>query len=294
MDLVVVVLADLLQPRGDRDDDDRRVREVLRLDPALGHRPDPAGSASSASASRRSYRPTIRDVLDRRHPDPRSRSRRSRIRRTRRTRRRSTCSTAEVLAQVGERLGGQVARPARAVSRERRSFGQQTGELTALLDEPAFIDTFPPPLNDDKLKQLGARSTSTERLSERFDKAKLDLAELRPIEAIGPFLRCRDVLRRRVGVLLRRARHHVPGHAGRRPRRRRGAHLLARRFFDVRWNAGPIPPRHPRRPRRSRGRRRSATSRSSCARNKPAIVTVGLMPLAAIAPQQRRPDTRRA
>ena len=39
--VVVVVLADLLQPRGDRDDDDRRVREVLRLDPALGHRPDP-------------------------------------------------------------------------------------------------------------------------------------------------------------------------------------------------------------------------------------------------------------
>ncbi len=28
--------------------------------------------------------------------------------------------------------------------------------------------------------------------------------------------------------------------------------------------------------------------------NKPAIVTVGLMPLARIAPQQRRPDTRRA
>ncbi len=44
--------------------------------------------------------------LPRRDPASPSRSRRSRTRRTRRIRRRSTCSTREVLAQVGERLGG--------------------------------------------------------------------------------------------------------------------------------------------------------------------------------------------
>ena len=144
-----------------------------------------------------------------------------------------------VLAQVGERLG----RPGRSTGSaqfaERRSFGQQTGEMTALLDEPAFLDTFPPPLTDVELKQLETLDLK-ERLSERFDKAKLELAELSPIKAIGPFLRCRDVYVAEweyffdVPDITFRVTQDVDGDGDEEL-------IYSEGFFDVRWNAGPIP-----------------------------------------------------
>jgi hypothetical protein len=183
----------------------------------------------------------------------------------------------EVLAQVGERLGGRSLDKLTQFA-ERRSFGQQTGELTALLDEPAFIDTFPPPLNDDKLKQLETLDLK-ERLSERFDKAKLDLAELSPIKAIGPFLRCRDVYVAEweyfsdVPDITFRVTQDVDLDGDEEL-------IYSESFFEVRWNAGPIPPVT---------LQASPIARPSaiCDKpivvcgNKPAIVTVGLMPLAA-------------
>lgn len=221
------------------------------------------------------YRPTIRDILDEiripvtkppfpdppNPPDPPP----------------FDLLDRELLAQVGERLGGRSLDKLTQYA-ERRSFGQQTGELTALLDEPAFIDTFPPPLNDDKLKQLETLDLK-ERLSERFEKAKFDLAELSPIKAIGPFLRCRDVYVAEweyfsdVPDITFRVTQDVDLDGDEEL-------IYSESFFDVRWNAGPISP--------------VTLQASSIARpsaicdkpvivcgNKPAIVTVGLMPLAA-------------
>jgi hypothetical protein len=183
----------------------------------------------------------------------------------------------EILEQVGDVLGG---RSLDLITQfaERRSFGQQTGELTALLDEPAFVNPFPPPLNDEKLKRLEQLDLE-ERLSERFDKPKFDLAELRPLKAIGPFLRCRDVFVAEweyisdVPDITFRVTQDVDLDGDEEL-------IYSEAFFDVRWNAGPIP---------DVTLQASPIARPSpiCKKpvvactNKPAIVTVGLMPLAA-------------
>ena len=183
----------------------------------------------------------------------------------------------EIIEQAGALLG----RP--SLDRltnftERRSFGQQTGELDEFLDEPAFIDTFPPPLNDEKLKRL-EQLDLPERLSELRDKAaKFDIAELRPLKAIGPFLRCRDVFVAEweyisdVPDITFRVTQDVDLDGDEEL-------IYSEGFFDVRWNAGTIPPVT---------LQASPIARPSpicegpiipCG-NKPAIVTVGLMPLA--------------
>ena len=186
----------------------------------------------------------------------------------------------EVIEQVGAMLG----RPSLdrlSQFSERREFGEQIGELTALLDEPAFTEPFPPPLNDDTLKRIEQLDLS-ERLSEAPDKtaaAKFDYAELSPLKAIGPFLRCRDVLVSEweyisdVPDITFRVTQDVDLDGDEEL-------IYSEAFFDVRWNAGSIPPVT---------LQASPIARPSpicegpiipCG-NKPAIVTVGLMPLAA-------------
>lgn len=184
----------------------------------------------------------------------------------------------EILEQAGAMLGRKSLDRLTQFA-ERRSFGERTGELTAILDEPAFVDTFPPPLNDDALKRI-EEFDLPERLSERFDKAaKFDLADLTPLKAIGPFLRCRDVFVAEweyivdVPDITFRVTQDVDLDGDE-------EQIYSEAFFDVRWNSGYIPP--------------ATLQASPIARpspicqgpvipcgNKPAIVTVGLMPLAA-------------
>jgi hypothetical protein len=163
---------------------------------------------------------------------------------------------------------------------EPRRFGEQVRGLNTLLDEPAFVEPIPPPLDDEALKRIEDLDLG-ERLSDRYEKApKFDLAELRPIEAIGPFIRCRDVLVSEweyffdVPDITFRVTQDVDFDGDE-------EEIYSEAFFDVRWNAGAIP---------SPTLKASAIARSSpicegpdplpCG-NQPAIVTVGLMPLAA-------------
>ncbi len=183
----------------------------------------------------------------------------------------------EVLAQVSERLGGRSLDKLTQFA-ERRSFGQRTDELTELLDEPVFLEPFPPPLNDEKLKQLETLDLK-ERLSERFEKPKFDLAELSPIKAIGPFLRCRDVYVAEweyfsdVPDITFRVTQDVDLDGDEEL-------IYSESFFDVRWNAGPIAPVTLQASPIARPSSICEGPIIPCG-NKPAIVTVGLMPLAA-------------
>ena len=124
---------------------------------------------------------------------------------------------------------------------ERRAFGEQTGELTALLDEPAFLEHVPAAAHRRRARSSWRALDLKERLPERFDKAKLDLAELSPTKAIGPFLRCRDVYVAEweyfsdVPDITFRVTQDVDLDGDEEL-------IYSESFFDVRWNAGSIPP----------------------------------------------------
>jgi hypothetical protein len=183
----------------------------------------------------------------------------------------------EILEQVGAVLGrGRLDRLASFAGR--RSFGERTGGLAELLDEPAFLDAFHPPLTDGALERLEQVELPAVQ-QEGAKAAKLDLAELAPARAVGPFLRCRDVIVAEweyvvdVPDITFRVTQDVDGDGDEET-------IYSESFFDVRWNAGYIPPVT---------LQASPIARPSpfcdgpvipCG-NKPAIVTVGLMPLAA-------------
>lgn len=158
----------------------------------------------------------------------------------------------------------------------RRPFGAATGEMTALLDGPALLTDFQPPLTDGALERVEALETPIPVPELEVDVAKLELA---PARAIGPFLRCRDVLVAEwqyffdVPDITFRVTQDVDGDGDE-------EQIYSEGFFDVRWNAGTIP---------NVTLQASPLARSApfcdgpvipCG-NKPDIVTVGLMPLAA-------------
>jgi hypothetical protein len=184
----------------------------------------------------------------------------------------------EVLEQAGAILGrGSLERLAQFG--QRRGFGEQTAELHALLDEPAFLEDFHPPLTDEALKRVEEISLPEPEHEQKGRKAEtFELAELSPAKAIGPFLRCRDVIVAEweyifdVPDITFRVTQDVDLDGDEET-------IYSEGFFDVRWNAGTIPPVT---------LKASPIARPSpfcdgpvipCG-NKPAIVTVGLMPLA--------------
>jgi hypothetical protein len=182
----------------------------------------------------------------------------------------------EVLEQAGALLGRRSLDQLLQFS-EQRSFGEQTGDLQALLDQPAFIEDVHPTLGDDALSRV--EELGLPELHQRGAKAqKFELAELSPARAVGPFLRCRDVIVAEwqyifdVPDITFRVTQDVDLDGDEET-------IYSEGFFDVRWNAGAIPPVT---------LKASPIARPSpfcdgpvipCG-NKPAIVTVGLMPLA--------------
>jgi hypothetical protein len=182
----------------------------------------------------------------------------------------------EVLEQAGALLGR------RSLDRliqlgERRSFGEQTADLRGLLEEPAFLEGFQPPLSDDALKRV--EELSLPESHERAAKAeKLELAELSAARAVGPFLRCRDVIVAEwqyivdVPDITFRVTQDVDLDGDEET-------IYSEGFFDVRWNAGTIPPVTLKASPIARPSPFCDGPAIPCG-NKPAIVTVGLMPLA--------------
>lgn len=181
----------------------------------------------------------------------------------------------EVLEQAGALLGRPLDRLAQFG--ERRAFGEETADLRALLEEPAFLEDFHPPLTDEALKRV--EGLALPESHHRVAKAeRFELAELSPAKAIGPFIRCRDVIVAEweyivdVPDITFRVTQDVDLDGDEEA-------IYSEGFFDVRWNAGAIPPVT---------LKASPIARPSpfcdgpdipCG-NKPAIVTVGLMPLA--------------
>ena len=181
----------------------------------------------------------------------------------------------EVLEQAGALLGRSLDRLVQFG--DQRVFGENTADLHALLEEPAFLEDFHPPLTDEALKRVEELSLPDNH--PRAAKAeKFELAELAPTKAIGPFLRCRDVIVAEwqyivdVPDITFRVTQDVDLDGDEET-------IYSEGFFDVRWNAGTIPPVT---------LKASPIARPSsfcdgpvipCG-NKPEIVTVGLMPLA--------------
>ena len=140
-----------------------------------------------------------------------------------------------VLPRPGDpRAGRRAARSAGRSNASRSSrngarSAQQTGEMTALLDGPALLDGLPRRRSPTTRSSESRRSTCTEpgaRAARRTRRSSTSPSSARQGDRPVPALSGRS--RRGVGVLLRRARHHVQGHAGRRSRRRRGARSTPR------------------------------------------------------------------
>ena len=184
----------------------------------------------------------------------------------------------EVLEQAGALLGrGSLDRLIQFG--ERRAFGEQTAELQALLDEPAFLEDFHPPLTDEALERVEEVSLPEAAHEEKGRRAaKLELAELSPAKAIGPFLRCRNVIVAEweyivdVPDITFRVTQDVDLDGDEET-------IYSEGFFDVRWNAGTIPPVTLKASPIARPSPFCDGPTIPCG-NKPAIVTVGLMPLA--------------
>jgi hypothetical protein len=162
----------------------------------------------------------------------------------------------------------------------RRSFGESAEDLHELLDAPAALEAFHPPVTDEALKRLeGIELHPHAEAPEGAKAAKLDLAELVPAKAVGPFLRCRDVIVAEWEYVLDvpditfRVTQDVDGDGDEEL-------VYGESFFDVRWNAGTIPPITLTAWPIARPSPFCDGPAIPCG-NKPAIVTAGLMPLAA-------------
>jgi hypothetical protein len=124
-----------------------------------------------------------------------------------------------------------------------RSFGGSTVERRELLDAAAPLNMAPPishgleTLLDEAKDSRDPQHALAERLnlpSERFEALRLD-------RFIGPFFRCRDVIvaefvpRLDIPDITLRVTQDVDGDGIEET-------IYSEGFFDVRWNAGPIPP----------------------------------------------------
>ena len=185
----------------------------------------------------------------------------------------------EILQQAGSLLGGSSLQQLLQFA-DRRAFGERMGDLKELLDAPAVLEELHPPLTDQALGRIEGLDLAEREPDLKSAKAqKLDLAELSPAKAIGPFLRCRNVLVAEweyivdVPDITFRVTQDVDLDGDEETIYNEG-------FFDVRWNAGYIPPVTLKASPIARPAPFCDGPVIPCG-NKPAIVTVGLMPLAA-------------
>lgn len=181
-----------------------------------------------------------------------------------------------VLQQAGSLLGRESLDRLAEVA-EVRGFGEQTADLTALLEEPAFVQPFQPPLTDDALKRVEEIGLPAVQDSPKRANA-VKVAELEPALAVGPFLRCRDVLVAEweyiadVPDVTFRVTQDVDLDGTEET-------IYSEGFFDVRWNAGDIPPVTLVASPIARPSPFCEAPVIPCG-NTPEIATVGLMPLA--------------
>ncbi len=185
----------------------------------------------------------------------------------------------EVLEQIGALLGrGSLARLADAT--RLAGFGEQRGDLAALLEEPAFLDALRPPLSADALARVEKIDLphAHEQAAASEAPAAFEVARLDPARAVGPFLRCRDVLVPEwqyiadIPDITFRVTQDVDLDGDEET-------IYAEGLFDVRWNAGYIPPVTLVASPIARPAPFCDAPVIPCA-DEPAIVTVGLMPLA--------------
>ncbi len=184
-----------------------------------------------------------------------------------------------ILDQAGALLG----RPSlgRLAASSGQAFGAQTADIRTLLDEPAFLDAFPPPLRDDALKRLEHGEVlpeSSERNADHIASATSSL-DLSVSRAVGPFLRCRDIIVPEWQVVLDvpditfRVTQDVDLDGD-------DETIYSESFFDVRWDAADIPPVTLVASPIARPSPICEGPSIPCG-DTPEIVTVGLMPLAA-------------
>jgi hypothetical protein len=181
------------------------------------------------------------------------------------------------LEQIGALLGrGSVERLAPFAGP--RAFAQDVRDLAEVLEEPAFLEELRPPLTDAHLDRLERIGLPDEGHDDKRASALKSGLELSPAKAIGPFLRCHDVLVPEwqfvfdVPDITFRVTQDVDLDGDEET-------IYAESHFDVRWNAGFIPPVTLKASSIARPSHMCEGPVIECG-DAPAIRTVGLMPLA--------------
>ena len=125
---------------------------------------------------------------------------------------------------------------------QRRAFGEQLVDAKEMLQEPAFLEGFPPPLTAEALRRVeGLQLPHAGKRASAREAAELEVAHLEPTRAVGPFLRCRDVVVAEwqyivdVPDITFRVTQDVDLDGDEET-------IYSEGFFDVRWNSGDIPP----------------------------------------------------
>lgn len=145
-----------------------------------------------------------------------------------------------ILRQAGELLG----RPGLerlAPAGDRPAFGAREENRASVLDQPAFLRAFPPPLTAGARERMERLDPPPLAAAEGDGKAAHARVELNLANAIGPFLRCRDVIVPEWEYVLDvpditfRVTQDVDVDGDEET-------IYSESLFDVRWNAGDIPP----------------------------------------------------
>ena len=146
----------------------------------------------------------------------------------------------ERVAQVAA-LGGPDTAQSLLRLRAGARFGDDLSILTDVLDGPVFAEPVPPPLSEEAVKRLG----QIEHLPLGHEAAKsltpAGVSRLLDGRAVGPFIRCRDVIVAEWQTIL-----DVPDITFRVEQDTDGDGtdevIYSESYFDVRWNAGYIGP----------------------------------------------------
>lgn len=155
------------------------------------------------------------------------------------------------------------------------SFGDHLGELNELLDSPAPLRVGPPPLPDEVRRVIELKDTKS--LATHVGVTEDLVSKLHFNRYLGPFWRCRTVavpvwsLTFDVPDITFRVTQDVDGDGNE-------EEIYSEGFFDVRWNAGPIPPVTLEASGLALATPVCDPVQVEC-QNQPAIVTAGYMPL---------------
>jgi hypothetical protein len=199
--------------------------------------------------------------------------------------------TALSHASVEAVAGAAAGKVARRLAQIAQIFGAPTGEAIKDLNARAFETELPPPLPDEFHKVLaghhdvvaakgaspisGIRAAVAMRLG--LDPATKELAQFDPQRFIGPFSRCYDILVPEWQLIL-----DVPDITFRVTQDTNNdgleENIYSESFFDVRWNAGPLPDVKLIASASAKESHVCETPTVPCG-NVPALVLAGLMPI---------------